>query len=276
MKRGLYMGKKIFNLPKTNGIVRWFLISSLFIVCVTLIAGWLLWFNINAAHDTLNKFLNFLQTDLFHLGFWGFSIIIFVFAGLALLLALPLIFIKQKNTTSNIFSLLSLILTAGILGFGLYANIYLIKFKHFSLNGNLSLFAKENLIVVIPFYIAMLFALIGIITSFINLVAVFKGRIEIKETKKIPTPNLINNTVKTNNAPIIPNANINLNNGLTLVPKTENKIEISNNNQTTPKTLATIRVIVPAGNIKDAKTITDNIRVYQNQENVNLDFNISE
>ncbi|MCL8210291.1 hypothetical protein LT336_00017 [Spiroplasma sp. JKS002671] len=252
--------KKLIELPKTNAFIRWLLISSLLLVCVTLIVSWLLWFNLNHARDTLEKFLSFLQNDLFVLGFWGFSAIIFTFAGLALSFSLPLIFIKHKNTTNNIFSFLNLILTMGIFGFGLFANLYIIK-KHV-LIGDISFFAKENLIVVIPFYLIMLFSLIGIIASLVNLIFV-SNKVKIKEEKKVAKK-------------LIKPVQIAANTNLKSQPIVENKIVSPSTNNLVPKTLATIRVIVPASSIKNTKEITDNIKIYQNEENVNLDFNISE
>ncbi len=253
--------KKLLELPKTNSFVRWLLVSSLLLVCVTLIVSWLLWFNLNHARDTLEKFLTFLQNDLFVLGFWGFSAIIFTFAGLALSFSLPLIFIKHKNTTNNIFSFLNLILTMGIIGFGLFVNLYIIKKP--ALIGDISFFAKENLIVVIPFYLIMLFSLVGIIASLVNLIFV-SNKVKVKEEKTV-----------TKAKELVKPVQIATNTNLKVQPKVENKIESPINNLT-PKTLATIRVIVPTSSIKDTKEITDNIKVYQNNENVNLDFNISE
>lgn len=251
--------KKLLELPKINSFVRWLLVSSLFLISITLIVSWLLWFNLNHARATLEMFLTFLQNNFFILSFWGFSAIIFTFAGLALLFSLPLIFVKYKNTTNNIFSFLNLILTLGIFGFGLFINLYISKKS--TLIGDISFFAKENLIVVIPFYLIMLFSLIGMIASLINLIVV-NSKVKVKKMETVAKE-----LIKPVQIDPIP--------GLKTQSKIENKIEVPKNNLT-PKTLATIRVIVPTSSIKDTKEITDNIKVYQNQDNVNLDFNISE
>lgn len=245
------MEKKIIELPRTNSVVRWMLFSSLILTGITLITEWLLWFNLD--RDVIEKLLVFLQNDVFSLGFWSFSAIIFTFAGLVFLLSLPLIFIKRKNTANNIFSLLSLILALAIFGSGLFIIIFLINKSAVSAV-DAWFFMKENLIVVIPFYLAMLFSLVVIITSLINLIVV-KNKVKIKQpklaTKDLVKPVLVNN-LKTN-------------------PKVGN---IANN--LIPKTLATIRVTVPASKVNNINDITDNIKVYQNNENVSLDFNISE
>lgn len=237
------MEKQLINLPKTNPFVRWILSISLFLIFLASIISWTIWFLDD--RQLIEDLLLAISNDLINIDFWTFSSIIFTFAGLSLIFAISLAVIKKKNTANNIISLLSLFLSLGLFGVGLFFNLYLINNPLF---GDVFDFNKEHLIILIPYYIIMFLSLIVVISSLINLVVV-KNKLKFKESK-LSTKDLIK--------PIKINAN-----------------NLKTNNLTT-KTLATIKVTVPVSNSGNSKDITDNIRVYQNKNDVNLDLNISD
>ncbi|MDQ7982686.1 MAG: hypothetical protein REH79_00515 [Spiroplasma sp.] len=240
------MENQLIVLPKTNSFIRFLLVFSLIFTCITLITSWLLWFNLT--RDVIEKLLFLFSSKFFILDFWNFSTVIFTFVGLSFIFALPLAFIKQKNTTNNIFSLLSLFLGLALFGAALFINLLLVNNP---LIGDFFSFAREHLIIVIPFYVTMLLTIFVIINSFINLVLA-NNKIKESKVKKIKEPK--NKAVKIN------------------VDDFKITKKVANNLDT--KTLATIKVIIPM--TTSNKDITDNIKVYQSKDDINLDLNIND
>ncbi|MBE4703850.1 NADH-quinone oxidoreductase subunit J [Spiroplasma platyhelix] len=170
------MEKNQKDYQKINPILRWIMILSLIVVFFTLLISWLLWFLF---------YRNVIDSILVSFSFLAFSIIILIFAGLALFFALPLIVLKRKTIANNIFSLLSFVLAL------ILASVSLLLYHNLEIN--------NFLVVVIPWIIIIIATTFLFVSSGVNLIIVTDDSNKIEKISILMKKELNNQNLENNN-----------------------------------------------------------------------------
>lgn len=160
------------------------LINGVLIVA-SLMIGWALWVTI--ARDAIDNYIKWFNDTHqananLKINFNEISIIVFIISGLSLILVVvPFIFLKTKNSVAAIFSLISFIFTAIFIIF-LFV-FFIFRFKTFTFlsnkeDGDITNTTGNFIIAFLPWMLAALFALLVLIHSLwltINITSKYKS-----------------------------------------------------------------------------------------------------
>lgn len=160
------------------------LINGILIVA-SLMIGWALWVTI--ARDAINNYIKWFNDTHqananLKINFNEISIIVFIISGLILILVVvPFIFLKTKNSVAAIFSLISFIFTAIFIIFVFV--FFIFRFKTFTFlankeDGDITNTTGNFIITFLPWMLSALFALLVLIHSLwltINITSKYKS-----------------------------------------------------------------------------------------------------
>lgn len=170
------------------------LLINAILIAASLMIGWTLWKTI--AQDAINNYIKWFNdpnqaNSNLKINFNQLTIIVFIISGLSLLLVVvPFIFLKTKNSISAFFSLISFIFVAIFIVFFIVFFIY--RFKTFTFlankkDGDITNTTGNFIIVFLPWMLAILFALLILIHSLwlaINITSKYKSNAQLMPTTK--------------------------------------------------------------------------------------------